>query len=67
MTMAHSLEARSPFLDVDWIEWTARLPDRLKIRRMAGKWLLKAAFGEMLPRPFAHAVNKASACRWDCG
>jgi asparagine synthase (glutamine-hydrolysing) len=49
MTMAHSLEARSPFLDVEWIEWTARLPDRLKIRRMAGKWLLKAAFGELLP------------------
>lgn len=49
MTMAHSLEARSPFLDVEWVEWTARLPDRLKVRHMAGKWLLKAAFGEMLP------------------
>jgi asparagine synthase (glutamine-hydrolysing) len=49
MTMAHSLEARSPFLDVDWVEWTARLPERFKIRRLAGKWLLKAAFGEMLP------------------
>jgi asparagine synthase (glutamine-hydrolysing) len=48
-TMAHSVEARSPFLDVDWVEWTARLPERFKIRRMAGKWLLKAAFGEMLP------------------
>ncbi|MGE5215320.1 MAG: asparagine synthase (glutamine-hydrolyzing) [Nitrospirota bacterium] len=49
MTMAHSLEARSPFLDVDWVEWTARLPEHLKVRRMAGKWLLKAAFGELLP------------------
>lgn len=49
MTMAHSLEARSPFLDVEWVEWTARLPERFKIRRMTGKWLLKAAFGEMLP------------------
>jgi asparagine synthase (glutamine-hydrolysing) len=49
MTMAHSVEARSPFLDVDWVEWTARLPDRFKIRRMAGKWLLKTSFGEMLP------------------
>ncbi len=49
MTMAHSLEARSPFLDVEWVEWTARLPERLKVRRMAGKWLLKAAFGEFLP------------------
>jgi asparagine synthase (glutamine-hydrolysing) len=49
MTMAHSLEARSPFLDVEWVEWTARLPERLKVRRLAGKWLLKAAFGELLP------------------
>ncbi len=49
MTMAHSIEARSPFLDVEWVAWTARLPERLKVRRMAGKWLLKAAFGEMLP------------------
>ena len=50
MTMAHSIEARSPFLDVEWVQWTARLPERLKVRRMTGKWLLKAAFGEMLPR-----------------
>jgi asparagine synthase (glutamine-hydrolysing) len=49
MTMAHSVEARSPFLDVEWVEWTARLPERMKVRRMAGKWLLKAAFGELLP------------------
>lgn len=49
MTMAHSVEARSPFLDVEWVEWTARLPERLKVRRLTGKWLLKAAFGELLP------------------
>jgi len=49
MTMAHSIEARSPFLDVEWVEWTARLPERLKVRRIAGKWLLKAAFGNLLP------------------
>jgi asparagine synthase (glutamine-hydrolysing) len=49
MTMAHSVEARSPFLDVEWVEWTARLPEPLKVRRLTGKWLLKAAFGDMLP------------------
>jgi asparagine synthase (glutamine-hydrolysing) len=31
-TMAHSLEARAPFLDAEWVEWTARLPARFKIR-----------------------------------
>jgi asparagine synthase (glutamine-hydrolysing) len=50
MTMAHSLEARSPFLDVEWVEWTARLPERFKTRGLKTKWLLKAAFSELLPR-----------------
>jgi asparagine synthase (glutamine-hydrolysing) len=49
MTMAHSVEARSPFLDVEWVEWTARLPERFKVRRLTGKWLLKQAFKNWLP------------------
>ncbi|HEX2698407.1 MAG TPA: asparagine synthase (glutamine-hydrolyzing), partial [Anaerolineales bacterium] len=32
MTMAASLEGRSPFLDHEIVEWTARLPDQFKIR-----------------------------------
>src|SRR4030095_16334436 len=31
MTMAHSVESRAPFLDVAWVEWTARLPKRYKL------------------------------------
>lgn len=50
MTMAHSLETRSPFLDVDWVEWTAKLPARYKVRGLRTKWLLKAAFADRLPR-----------------
>jgi asparagine synthase (glutamine-hydrolysing) len=49
MTMAHSLEARAPFLDVEWIEWTARLSKRFKVRGLTTKWLLKAALGDALP------------------
>ncbi len=49
MTMAHSVEARSPFLDVEWVEWTARLPESFKVRHLRGKWLLKTAFGDLLP------------------
>ena len=48
-TMAHSLEGRSPFLDADWVEWTARLPERDKVRGLQTKWLLKHAFCNMLP------------------
>jgi asparagine synthase (glutamine-hydrolysing) len=49
MTMAHAVEARSPFLDEGWVEWTARLPEHYKVRGRQTKWLLKAAFGEKLP------------------
>jgi asparagine synthase (glutamine-hydrolysing) len=49
MTMAHSLEARAPFLDAAWVQWTARLPARYKVRGAQTKWLLKAAFADKLP------------------
>ncbi len=52
-TMAHSLEGRSPFLDADWVDWTARLPVRYKVRGVQTKWLLKRAFGDMLPPEIA--------------
>jgi asparagine synthase (glutamine-hydrolysing) len=54
MTMAHSVEARAPFLDVAWVEWTARLPERYKVRGMKTKWLLTAAFGDKLPPEIAN-------------
>lgn len=53
MTMAHSLEARAPFLDSDWVEWTARLPERYKIRGMTTKWLLRTAYADLIPAEIA--------------
>ena len=50
MTMAHSLEGRSPFLDHELAEWAARLPDNLKIRGMTGKYLLRTAFADYMPQ-----------------
>ena len=49
VTMAHSVEARAPFLDAEWVEWTARLPKRFKVRGIRTKWLLYAAFADKLP------------------
>jgi asparagine synthase (glutamine-hydrolysing) len=49
MTMAHGLEARAPLLDEEWVEWTARLPGRMKVRGWETKWLLRAAFADRLP------------------
>jgi asparagine synthase (glutamine-hydrolysing) len=48
-TMAHSLEARSPFLDHVLLEWAAGLPVELKVRSGTTKYLLKRAVAEWLP------------------
>jgi asparagine synthase (glutamine-hydrolysing) len=49
MTMAASLEGRSPFLDHEIVEWAARVPDQFKVRGRSGKYLLKKAFAKELP------------------
>jgi asparagine synthase (glutamine-hydrolysing) len=49
MTMAHSLEGRSPFLDHELASWAARLPENLKVRGFDGKYLLRKAFADYLP------------------
>src|SRR5262249_52997639 len=48
-TMANSLEARSPFLDHQVMEFCAKLPSRLKLRGMRLKYLLKKAGEGLLP------------------
>jgi asparagine synthase (glutamine-hydrolysing) len=49
-TMAYSLEARSPFIDHELVEWSMRLPIELKIRGGQTKYLLKKALCRYLPR-----------------
>ena len=48
-TMAHSLEARSPFLDHKVMEFAASLPAGMKYRDGNKKYLLKRAFENSLP------------------
>jgi asparagine synthase (glutamine-hydrolysing) len=48
-TMAHSLEARSPFLDHHLLEWAAGLPTRMKVRPGGTKLILKRAVADWLP------------------
>lgn len=49
MSMAASLEARSPFLDHELVEFAARIPPDLKLRGNLGKYLLRRAFRDKLP------------------
>ena len=53
-TMAHSLEARSPFLDHPLVEFAARIPSRLKLRGGETKWILKHALRDRLPAEILH-------------
>jgi asparagine synthase (glutamine-hydrolysing) len=39
--MAHGLEGRTPFLDVEVARFALALPDRLRMRDGFGKWLLR--------------------------
>lgn len=50
MTMANSLEARSPFLDRELVEYAATLPDVWKLsRRGQAKVILRQAFADLIP------------------
>ena len=49
MTMAASLEGRSPFLDHELMAWAARLPNHMKVRGLTGKVALRKAFADVLP------------------
>ena len=48
-SMAHSLEVRAPFLDFRLVEFAASLPVTMKFRRGRGKYLLRRAYGDLLP------------------
>jgi asparagine synthase (glutamine-hydrolysing) len=49
MTMAHSLEARVPFLDHQLVEFAFSVPARWKLRGQTRKYLLRWAFRDQLP------------------
>ena len=54
MSMAHSIEARAPFLDPDLVEFMATVPPELKIRGLTKKYILKEAFKGQLPDEVLH-------------
>ncbi len=50
MSMANSLEVRSPFLDHRLVEFTAMLPDKLKMKGFKQKVILKESMRKVLPK-----------------
>jgi asparagine synthase (glutamine-hydrolysing) len=49
MSMAHSLEARVPFLDRAFVEMARRIPSRLRMKGLTTKYLLRRAMRGRLP------------------
>ncbi|MDA8172455.1 MAG: asparagine synthase (glutamine-hydrolyzing) [Nitrospiraceae bacterium] len=50
-TMMNSLEARSPYLDYELMEFAARLPSNIKMRHGRRKFLLKKFAARFVPPP----------------
>lgn len=50
MTMAHSIEARAPFLDHKLLEFVVALPREYKINGLTGKYILRKAMEGILPQ-----------------
>ena len=51
MSMAHSIEARPPFLDHTLWEFCASIPTGLKLRHSTEKYLLREAGKSLIPEP----------------
>ncbi len=48
-SMAHGLEVRVPLLDHHFVEWVARIPSALKLKRGEGKYIFKKSLEGILP------------------
>jgi asparagine synthetase B (glutamine-hydrolysing) len=57
-SMAHGLEIRVPFLDNEVVEFANTLLDNQRIRGRSRKWLLKAAFKDLLPAEVFHRFKR---------
>lgn len=57
-TMMHGLEARAPFLDLDFINFTRRIPAAWKYRAGQTKYILKKALEPVLPADVLYRKKK---------
>lgn len=57
-TMMHGLEARAPFLDIDFVNFARQIPAAWKYRGGETKYLLKRAFEPLLPREILDRPKK---------
>jgi asparagine synthase (glutamine-hydrolysing) len=64
-SMAHGLEARSPLLDHQFVEWAVGLPERVRMARGTPKALFKSAMAAYLPPELLHRPKMGFSCPID--
>jgi asparagine synthase (glutamine-hydrolysing) len=57
-SMAFGLEARAPFLDIDFVNFVRRIPSEYKLRGRTTKYLLKEAARSLLPKEIVDRPKK---------
>jgi asparagine synthase (glutamine-hydrolysing) len=65
--MAHSLELRVPYVDRDIVEFAARLPASLLLRRGREKYILRQALAPLLPPGIAGRRKRGLQMRLELG
>jgi asparagine synthase (glutamine-hydrolysing) len=64
MSMAASVESRVPFLDHPLVEFTARIPAAQQIKGLAGKFILKEAVTDLLPKEVVYRKKMGFPTPW---
>ena len=64
MSMAASVESRVPFLDHRLVEFTATIPAKYMTQGMAGKFILKGAVEDLLPKAIVHRQKMGFPTPW---
>ena len=58
LSMAHSLEARVPYLDHEFVELAMRIPSQIRSKQTDWKHLLKKAIGPLIPSEILNARKR---------
>ena len=64
MSMAASIESRVPFLDHELVEFTATIPARYDTKGLAGKFILKSAVEDLLPKDIIYRQKMGFPTPW---
>jgi len=64
MSMAASVESRVPFLDHELVEFAASIPAKYATDGLAGKFILKSAVEDLLPREIVYRKKMGFPTPW---